>query len=675
MKPNIYAIPRATRVPRRGKKSAARRRTTREDTLDAATVDEAALAPLPTGSTTYDGLLLANVKDLPLTISFPTPPNAAPGFGDTVQLRIDGIDYGDPIPITVDDEGGIMTVEIAPEAREEERKYVVTYIARYISGGGSDTSFPVQFIVDLTPPGNPFLGELEFPTDIEENGLDGPTLDGPPYNGTLTAMVPSYQGMAEGDIVVPMIGSTELDGVEVPVGGVGVEIELPYPRADLENAGDGRLAFAYRVTDRAGNASPASAPNYIDVFLSGGIDDLLAPTVAEVEEGGLIDEQLARAQVTVVIPGHDSIEEGDGIVIHWGGRPQAAIPVRAEDVGQDPLMEVKMPYSELHAEFFGEPPTDPDETPKQADVLYQVKRDNFTRGTSPALPVDVDLTTAGGPDPDPGTPEHENLAKPIVRSASWTGGAPENEIPIEDSNSDATAIIAWYDVSEPEPGEVFQAGDEITLYWKDKIIGNRVVSGTDVTDKLDLNITVPAAEIIEGGSGIIPVHYTITRALSLPGQNNVALSPTQDVTVVSAGDLPGGGDPLEPARWMGVNEHNTINQAEAIDGTTIGIRKYANIDIGDRIELHYEALDWVDNSPIPGAEADISKTVGQDDVADPDEEYVYLLIPEAPLMAVLAAQKKLADATVTYKVTNASGSVEENEGKHAYIDLRGSKAM
>lgn len=629
--------------------------------LERPAIDPGALAPPPPPpSSVLDGLLLAAVDGQAVSIQVPWPAQALPDV-DTVQLIMDGALVGGEQVLTLADETrGHAEVPLAASDRAQEKLWALAYEVHFVLGDERQRSPATPLTVDLTAPGAPFLAALEIDPDIVAGGLDRDTLAA--LGDKLPTPVAGYQGETGGDTLIGYVGTAQAtDQITVPA--TPGDITLEFRGNDLRTAGTGTHEFTYRVMDRAGNLSDWARPVELLLFLEPELVGLQPLVVRGYTD--LLDDTLAR-NVIVEIPPHSDIEEGDQVVVVWGGREQTPIPV--DSILPTPLLEIAIPFAEVQHAYYGEPPTPPT-PPVSTDIRYKVRRSGFRMGTAPDTPVLVDLRVpGGGPDPDPETPELELLVIPTIESASGQ----QNQIPVEDSDEDASATLPWYN-NEAPPQEVFLEDDVVRLYWKGVQAGpSYTVTDNDVTNKQDLVLPVPVASIIAGGSGQIPARYTITRTLT-PGRDVTSRSPVQLVDVVSGGDLPGGGRPLVPAVWVDTEGETppVINLPEARDGTEIKIPAYLNIDEGDLIEISYQAVAYSDPpDPIPGATFTDSKTLADGEQNRPE---IVMRIPEAPLMAVLNVVPSVGRARLDYTVTNAAGTVNGTQAE-VFIDVRGEGA-
>lgn len=580
-------------------------------------VDPTALAPLPDRFVDV-GLLLASVKDLPLKIIVALDP--AFYDGDRLVLFIDNVEQAPYELQRADVEAGVVNLEIAPEDRTVEKMYSIDYVVRGRFGGDeTPRSLKSTFMTDYTAPGDPTLARPQFDREIEADGLTSAKLAD--MGDVIQGLIPSYQGRADGDTVQAQVvsasGGTVITapGVQIGPGEANKDLHVEFTRADLVRVGDGVAEFSYWVTDLAGNKSTQSYETEIDLFITSAIEDFVSPTVPLFDDDSLIGEADARSPVYVDIPGNLRLVAGDKIVVSWGNAKLAEVSVVAGDESKPIMFSVPVPYGVVLDEGNGTIP-----------VTYEGFRAGKSLG-KPANPTDVvvDLEVPGGPDPDPTDPINQALKPPVLRSAGWNTGDPENEIPVEDSNDPATVIIPWSNALTP-PEDAFKVDDVIELLYNGDSFDTYTVDAADVTAGDDIERILPAALIKKYGSGTLPLQYRATRTLA-SGVENTALSPEQDVVVESASDLPGGGDPLPVGTFD--NPHIDMSNTKE-HGAPVTIPDYINKKVGDKVRMHFTA-NWEFNGSGPlitraefGAPGDtgetgypVEKTVGPDDLGNP----------------------------------------------------------
>ncbi|MGT0193820.1 hypothetical protein ACVHYJ_17430 [Burkholderia pyrrocinia] len=623
-------------------RQAARNTTNQLEPLYPPEIDPNALAPRR-GGVPADGLLRESIRNQPLRIDTPisTDPNeTVPGY-DEFQLLFNGVLYGASVQVQQQHlDNGVVPLEIAAADRvhtpgEQQTLYQVSY--RKWKGPPSlgyytDYPTPIQFIVDLLPPG-PTLSHPEIDSEIVKNGLTSAKLT--ELGDKLKAEIYSYGGHALGDDVYLIVSDSNNEYVATnPItrDDISGPLFVDYLRALIEQVDDGPVKFQYRIQDRAGNMSTDSDPTIIRVLLKAAIDDLEAPDVPIFSANDIIVDADARSGVLVEIPFHDRIEAGDQIVVNWGGRkqpPADLLPVDLQDPLWGPGGGVAIQYSEVQAALNGA-------TRGTVDVSYEVLRGGLSIGTSPALPgVLVDLTQAGGPDPDPGTPENELLQKPTIRPPSDTGD--DNEIPPDQFGQNATALIPWEN-TDGDPA--FEEDDEIQVWWGGvaALASPYVVTDADVTNEAIPPLTVLGTVIDTGGSNpAMPVQYTATRALQPPpaGQSNTARSPIQPVDVQSLDDLPGGQPGLRGGDFyqaLGTVGNRVITLAVAAGGTPFRVESYLNQAENDSVHLVAQAYLGLTGETTPvGDEYEATLSVAAGKETEPVDFPVpqgFFLIPE-----------------------------------------------
>lgn len=624
-----------------------------------AIVPPSAFAPVPPGSAP-DGLLKAAVRNDTLRIIVPYPVDELdPLFEDAVFLLLDGERVGPPIMITDDNKNLPLEFDLPADVRTEGVHQLGYSLYSFFFGEELKQGPAINIIVDLTPPGLPFLGRMEFDREIEQNGLTSQKLT--ELGDILKGKVPSYNGYATGDIIVSMIDGVPISPPhEVGAGQVGGDVIINFSRAALEAAGDGRKRFDYEITDRAGNKSSVAEPTYINTALLGAISDLGAPKVAAYDDG-IINDADARLPVTVEIPGNARIEEGDVIVVSWGGQLLPPALVGPSHVGQDPLFEVLVPYTTVRMSWTN------GVTP--VDVSYTVYRGGLALGTSPATPVEVNMDLPGGPDPDPETPVHDQLDPLLVQGASGE----DNVIPPADSGLDATAFIPFRNKAG---ADVFRLGDEVEVIWDGQVANNwRPVTSGEIAAGLPIEVTIPAS-IVSIRSGDIPVYYRIRRQAngsSNPPIYNITIGPVQLVLVSTTGDLPGGGQPLPLSVFTNRDvDRNALSRTivERDNGSPLSIPLYVNKKLGDKILVNVQLYWGVTGTSDPhGTPYTHTHTVGPDDEGTDwrpvvPKEFFFQLIGQG--------RPAVGHARATYTVSNgATGAGGISSGETPVIlDMR-----
>jgi hypothetical protein len=475
-----------------------------------------------------------------------------------------------------------------PQALLIHGVYLLNFRAQTVPGNAKEFSAHIRVEVDTQAPGGGALPYQKFNQPVEASLTVG---DDDIVDGKLPAFIAHYDDIKPGDLIVPLVGGNPLpgDAVEIPNPVPGDEfIAFGYSRAALEAVNGAIHNLGYTVTDKAGN--PAQSRGVLlTIDLNSTPENLLAPLVP-LHDDGLISDADARAPVQVHVPKFDKAHEKDSIVIRWGNQSADPVELTAADLIEDPFIAVQLPYALVRAALGSA------EVGSVA-VSYDVRRNGNLVASSPALnPVNVDLSLVGGPDPDP-DPVHGNLLAAKIISASGQ----ENDIPADDFDQNATAVIPWLAKDGTEP---LQVGDQVVFTWGDQTstLVPRTVTQTDVDDQIDLRLTVPSTTIGAQGSGLIPVFYTVTRG------PNTSLAPSTPVTVANKGELPGGGTLVAPS-FPVVNEFDAIGPNEIMSGSN-GLYNPVRVDLtainiaaGDKVELFFVGYDQLNGGNlVPDAE-------------------------------------------------------------------------
>lgn len=499
-------------------------------------------------------------------------------------------------PAQVADPTSTWEFTIPASAMTVHGRYPIRYVTSVVDFALINEVFSerVYVLVDRVAPGGEALPYLEiFPTDPEKKTITEADLT---PDGKLVATVADYFEMREFDEVTPWIGlhdgSGEFDTSEVEIvddDEVGTrKVFVRFTRALLEKYGDGPVAFSYKLKDRAGNESVLAPTVEFDVLLETAPGNFLPPRVPA-NDDGLITDTDARVPVTIDIPPYDNAATGDRVTVHWGNLNLPAQTVLVPDPPApvpDPLLSIPISYADLKA-------GSPGAVPVTVNVSYTVQRANLPFPTSPSTPVKVDLTLAGGEDPDPGTPEHENIKAPDVRDASLN----LNRIAPENYGKDASITVPWKSV---DGSDIFVQNDIVRVYWGAR--PNPFI--TQVVFPLptqDYEFPVPAAIITGDAVGERPVWYTITRNLSTLPHTSTAKSQVQTVLVETNLGHPGDGQPLaKPTFPEARGTPPLIDRAAGLDGTTVRCPLTdTNIAANDTVVVVFQGFDSFDGTGVP----------------------------------------------------------------------------
>ncbi|MEH3828169.1 hypothetical protein [Enterobacter roggenkampii] len=170
----------------------------------------------------------------------------------------------------------------------------------------------------------------------------------------------------------------------------------------------------------------------------------------------------------------------DDVEIYWGSDPVPVATISVDESNLNKPLGFSIPES-----YFN---------PGDFSVKYVVKRQSSVVGEGLPLPVRVKLTYPGGLDPDPSTPAHELLSRPLL----------PDDIPPEGLTSDyirggvPVTVRPWANMAEY---------DELTLSWGGQLI-NRRIQASDISR--EIIITVPEQTILDAGDGDILIIYKVT---------------------------------------------------------------------------------------------------------------------------------------------------------------------
>ncbi|KVU19915.1 hypothetical protein WK62_22035 [Burkholderia ubonensis] len=496
--------------------------------------------------------------------------------------------------------------------------------------------------IDTEPPGGAggALARIQFSEEVEARNA---VLPEDLVSNALEASVKGYIGKKTGDRISVYADANLAGTFPVANSDENTSTSVRFPQALLEQFADGQeVAFWYTIRDRAGNQSEESERRSLKIFMYETPSDLLKPVVPAFDDHQVINEADAREGVEVEIPTYTNVKPDDRVKVVWGTQ-DSGTPLKIDDANADPVATIKLTYSIVQQAGNG-----------NIDVKYELYRQGFKVKTSPSEQVLVDLTLAGGEDPDPTTPEHENLLAPTVTGA--VDGTP-NVLSPADLLQDAELLVPWLG----EDGEeVFKEDDIIELKWGSQpLVQVHVIGELDVTDKTDLELVVPAAVMQAEGSGRPEVQYYVTRALqTVPGESNTAQSRKRVVEVTSGEDLPGGTTPLLPPVFTNLNENGAIGQDQARDAIPVEVALYDNAGPGDTIKILLEADNSVGGTP--GNPIDVSTyeaavepiTLGRPDL---DRGTVTFRLPRQVAYAVCRGS-----LTAYYRATNWAGAKESN---------------
>lgn len=512
------------------------------------------------------------------------------------------------------------------------------------SEDGQYAPIPATVRFDQLAPGGAQLPPLYF-TPAQQSGITVADI----VNGELPFWVDPFFGSEPYDFVELWLGTSPTTGVPItptfevtdPKGRTAVSIS----ETDLRATPDGEKWFGYRATDFAGNVSQLSELTMLPVYLN--LPTLDAPIVPEYDDTSLITYTDANPDVGVDIPTYDGAAVGDSIYVIWGTITLPPYTLTPNDVGNTPILTtILVDYATVAAVGNG----------ASIPVSYFLRRADGQRVDSPATTVAVNLETPGGidPDPDPGTPEHDNIKPPELKC----GSSPVNTILPGDFGQDAVVTIYRARVIDNNP--IWKVGDIIQFYYG--TIGAPLIPAVPVTtlnEPANITISVPFTNVIEAvGVGDIPIYFTLTRELD--PQNDVTVeSPRPNVKVTSAAELPGDGT-LAPGVFPEANASNIIIRRVTWDGTTfqIPLAGVSNIELTKSPKLSYNFVGLVSGDSTVPIGAPIEATRQQASDIPITQAMITNGYFELPLPWALIYQICRNGATLDYSLSNDSGPVQ-----------------
>ncbi|MFY1667506.1 hypothetical protein [Pseudomonas sp. Pseu.R1] len=524
------------------------------------------------------GLIPISELSAPLTVDLKVWEAAEEDY--TYQLVWDTQRHGvEKLITSTEKPGDPLTLEIPVELMTQgvHALQYRTYSPFSDSENFSDI-FPV--IIDTTAPGKPVLAGILFPPEVQD-GLTAAELDA--LGGQLETTVPGYTGMAKHDLIKTYWGDIEGPSAVVTESDMGLnKVTLVFSKDFLQSITPGTHPVRFTATDRAGNVSDESVT--VDVLLL--LEELPANYPAPVVDptlGDLIDYIEAKPGVQVNIPHYPGAAAYDQITLSWGaGLQMLPVQLLPGDENEEIVLSLRVPFEIIALNPIG-----------TIAITYNVTRLNRPAGSSLSTSVEVHATL---PVPEP-------ILPPIIQGTSLGNpNVDDNFIDEDDYELNGRVIIKW--------NSAFQTNDDIHLYWGDQQQRQWYqINPSDVTAARDLTIPVANAIIKAQGTGSeIPVRYSIARV----GNPNLANSLTQNITVRSKEDLPGGTDGIEGPTFK-LNPAGYISQSVAPDGTTGVVSPYVNIAQGQKLFFTFKGFDR-NNIPIEAATFLDSRILDDQDV-------------------------------------------------------------
>ncbi|MBC3950973.1 hypothetical protein [Pseudomonas folii] len=633
-----------------------------------------------TGARPRDGRLPKTMPGTRIAVTIPPPPVYRPA--QTAQLLVNGFELADaigptvPIAATGDTTIYIEIADQPPLTPDKEPGVVWSldyWLADPLAGTAGPSYKPLQIIFDTyAPGGNPPTPPAISFTPEQASGITEDDMESP--TGGLKVHLASWYDTDYDDQVELWLGDGPLVGdgayilplpplVTNPSGG----IDVVFPRAELLAFTAGEIFFGYRVTDWAGNVSNLSSTTGINVYLSGVPGNLLAPLIPEAAPynpadgsgsplgSGLLVWDEANPTTTITIPAYDNPAVNDRIYIKWNTQtnipPVTVLQGDIDDAGTNGYL--------LKTELQFKPYVLPDPGGDNIGIWYEVHSVNGSPAVeSPRQWINVDLETPGGqPDPDPDTPEHENMQAPQLLS-DFTGSVP-NVISADAYTSPAKLTVFRAGAITPAQ-PIWRVGDKINFYWgadhTDDPAEVQVDAGNEATNII---IPIPATMISDNGPGsAIPLYYVISRELS-PGNTSSAKSLITSLSVTSPNALPGGpGDLLAadlpqavtiPGFPFKVIQHDVGHAGTML---RVPLRSVVNVAKGDYVSVNFVGrLSQSDPTAAPIEESRIKIDDHQINADDDILGYFEVPLPYSKTYFLCEGI-----ATTDYTIRNAAGA-------------------
>ncbi|RMR13536.1 hypothetical protein ALP90_01881 [Pseudomonas amygdali pv. ulmi] len=260
-----------------------------------------------------DGLLPIDSLNTPLEVLLNVWQGARPGY--TYQLYFDGVLIGLKKEILLSQMPGDDLMLHIPSELLTEGRHSVAYAVENPINMVVEFSAETVVIVDLTPPGDPLLAPIIFPTQVQ-NGLTSEELQ--TMGNVLSGTIASYNGMQEGDVVRTYWNDLPGPMAVVSSDDVGLKRTMvDFARPFLELIGDIEAPVYYTITDLAGNLSMASEA--VDVRLQLAQATPLPTPIIKEATGNTLDPANAPSGATVVIDATANLKAGDQVIVQWQG--------------------------------------------------------------------------------------------------------------------------------------------------------------------------------------------------------------------------------------------------------------------------------------------------------------------------------------------------------------------
>lgn len=351
----------------------------------------------------------------------------------------------------------------------------------------------------------------------------------------------------------------------------------------------------------------------------------------------------------------------------WGNRLMTRFPFLGPDGSLPEIMRVRVPYGDVLASWAEALPDANGFATIQVNyILYRAGRE-LGRPPTPH-PVRVNLSQAGGEDPDPDTPWNEGLGRPEVRHSEWVDPGRIDYIPDASIEDDHSVVVPWF--ARDADGNVtaadaFVAGDTIQLVYAGTVIAEtKVVAEGDVAAKLDFVLPLPWEIVKQHGSGMKLAQYLVTRMIG--DAENVSSSPPANVEVEDTGDVPGGVDGLPAAHWT--NPAVIWSNVDKLLHEPVIVPAYEGMRVGDLVRVLVTANFWDPWEQEMGDPIEAAYWGGDDDFnPQPDPEYRHeIVLSESHLDKPLTFRwsKDLIEWIYPYGVARIDYTVTRADGSH-----------
>ena len=492
-----------------------------------------------------------------------------------------------------------------------------------IGSGVTSESTDQPLIVDKTPPNHGAKGgPVNVPPEVEDDkGVSADYLAA--NDDKLVAIVPAYALRAVGDVIeftwTAYPSGHVYSGIKTVTAPADLSFEIPGD--EIRQGGEGTASLRYNLKDKAGNENNESDERIIGVFLTPLPGTLTAPRVLLAEDG-LIDVGDTLLGVDLEVAFYDNALAGDRIIVHWGAKDLPSETISDPSTAGFPFV-IRVRRSDIEEVGSG-----------TFDVSYTLHRGASYTKDSPPLSVEVDISVIGPVDPDPDTPENEDL---LAATIQGKGSLTDNVIQIGDLEKGGTASVPFYTGAAVD--------DIVTVYWGDdqtEAAPAKTLVQADIDAAAPFEFDIDAAVIDPTPNN--PAHKVFYRLTKASNPNaNLSMTTLVDVRLVG----PGGPGGLKEAEFLDTNDRGWLVEGLGTNPfTRVQIPAYENAKVGDTIDFR-----WVGTEGLDGQGAEMPDTeFKQDDIAVTDDIIANGLIVQVPYANILPIGG-YNSANVTYIVT------------------------